>query len=135
MNMRTLSSFLVIHRDRETERLALARRNVIRTRRASEANAMPNEQNNFPRKRRRYSVGSATARSSQQNPILIAPNMPLVPIVPFDNEFVQRLNQIADIGESFMNQKIKMANFRFTSLQNECNKSKFIFISSNYGRN
>lgn len=116
MNLRSLSSFVVIDRHADMERLILIRRNIRRNRRASEADAMPNEQNHLPRRRRRRaSFDMALVRrrrnsiSNQQNPIRDAPN---VPLIPFDNEFVQRLNQIADDGKFLFNRRINLQLFR-----------------------
>lgn len=93
-------AFVVIDRNIEAEKLFLNRRNVRRNRHASEADAMPNEENRFQRRRRRRSsFDSALVRkrrnsiSIQQNPTRDSPN---VSMNPFDDEFVQHLNRIVD---------------------------------------
>lgn len=109
INMQVLSCFVAIHRNDDAEKIALITRNHLRNRRASVSDVNPNNQNPIQRRRRRrHSFGPVKIRSrrnsmsdaSQRNSI---PNEPIRPVepVPFDKEFMHRLNRIANAGRHF----------------------------------
>lgn len=106
--MRSLTCYVRIKRNKSADKKALEIRNVIRKRRASESNALPNQQNHL-RRNRRLSVDSALVRTRRNSisddvqPIHV-PDANIIPndqMVPFDGEFVHRLNRMANNGELF----------------------------------
>lgn len=104
MSLRDLRSYVKISRNHDFERLLLIQRNVRRNRRASETHAMPN-QNAQPKRlcHRRGSLGSSSRRSRQNSIADVNGEPPALavqqPIVPLDEEFVQRLNMLAEAGD------------------------------------
>lgn len=91
LTLQDLSFHVVIHRNYDMERMILVQRNVRRSRRMSESQALP-AQNNQPIRNRRNSVsGSINNNSSTAQQ----------PIVPLDAEFVDRLNMIIEGNKFF----------------------------------
>lgn len=105
--MRSLSCYVRIPRNIDADKKALEIRNIVRHRRVSESNVLPTQENRT-RKNRRLSVDSALVRSRRSSifnelqPVHIPDAnaiIPNAPLVPFDDDFVQRLNRMANNGE------------------------------------
>lgn len=102
--------------------MILERRNVRRSHRMSESNAFP-IQNAQPTlvHHRRASVGSSN-RFPSRNSIDGANQHPVTdPIVPFDENFVQRINMVIDEGNYSIRPSVKLEKYNLKHAKHDEN--------------